>query len=142
MLKDIISISGQSGLFKLISRGNNVIIVETIADGKRMPAKGSSLVSDLENISIYVEDGDIKLSKVFAKIFRYTKGSASVDGKKASADELKKTMDNVLPNWDKDRVHVSHLKKLFSWYNLLLSKNIINEESVKAAEEEKEEEEK
>lgn len=141
MLKEILSISGQSGLFKLVSRGNNAIIVESLVDGHRMPANGASRVSSLEDISMYTEDGDIRLSKVFAKIYRFTNGTACIDGKKASADELKKTMNSVLPNWDKERIYMSDLKKLFTWYNLLLTNNIINEESVTTTENEKDDEE-
>lgn len=139
MLTEIISISGQSGLFKLISRGNNAIIVESLIDGKKMPVNSTSRVSALEDISMYTEDGDIKLKKVFVNIFNYTQGAKCLDAKKASSDELKSLMNNVLPNWDKERIYTSDLKKLFLWYNLLLDKNIINKESIEKVENEKEE---
>lgn len=134
MLKGILSIAGHGGLFKLVSQGNNNIIVESLADGKRMPAHSTSRVSALEDISMYTIEGDIKLSSVFANIFNYTNGAKAIDAK-ASSDELKSYMSAVLPNWDKERIYTSDIKKLFTWYNLLLDKEVINAESVKAAEE-------
>ncbi|MBP5365758.1 MAG: DUF5606 domain-containing protein [Bacteroidales bacterium] len=140
MLKEILSISGQSGLFKLVSKGKNTIIVESLADGKRMPVNGSSRISALDEISMYTDGDDVKLRKVMAMAFRFFNGGAGIDAKKASVDELKKAMDGVMPNWDKDRVYNSDLKKLFSWYNILLNKGIINEKAVAEVENEKEEE--
>lgn len=141
MLKGILSIAGQGGLFKLVSQGNNSIIVESLVDGKRMPAHGTSRVSALEDISMYTEDGDVKLSYVFACIYDFTKGEKCIDAKKASADELKKYMNNVLPNWDKEHIYVSDLKRLFTWFNILIDKNIITAENAKAAQEENKDEE-
>src|SRR5574344_2050787 len=123
MLKGILAITGQSGLFKMVSQAKNSIIVESLVDGTRMPAYASSRVSALEDISMYTEEGDIKLSDVFMKILEHTKGGAAIDPKKASADELKAYFAAVLPTYDKDRVYVSDIKKLFTWYNLLASKD-------------------
>ena len=134
MLKGILSIAGQSGLFKLVSQGKNTIIVESLIDGKRMPAYGSSRVSALEDISMYTTEGDVKLSDVFVNIFKFTNGQPAIDAKKSSGDELKAYMNNVLPNWDKDRIYVSDLKKLFTWYNILQAKGIITDKEDKAEE--------
>lgn len=135
MLKEILSIAGQGGLFKLVSQGNNSLIVESLVDGKRMPAHGTSRVSALDDISMYTEDGDVKLSYVFACIYEYTKGEKCIDAKKATAEEMKSYMNNVLPNWDKEHIYVSDLKRLFTWYNILLERNIITAENAKAAQE-------
>lgn len=135
MLKEILSIAGQGGLFKLVSQGNNSLIVESLVDGKRMPAHGTSRVSALDDISMYTEDGDVKLSYVFACIYEYTKGEKCIDAKKATAEEMKNYMNNVLPNWDKEHIYVSDLKRLFTWYNILLERNIITAENAKAAQE-------
>ena len=140
MLKGILSIAGQSGLFKLVSQGNNSIIVESLTDGKRMPAHGTSRVSALEDISMYTEDGDVKLSYVFACIYDFTKGEKCIDVKKASAAEIKEYMGNVLPNWDKEHIYMSDLKRLFTWYNLLLEKGVITAENAQKAKEESTEE--
>jgi len=140
MLKGILSIAGQGGLFKLISQGNNSIIVESLVDGKRMPAHGTSRVSALEDISMYTEDGDVKLSYVFACIYEFAKGEKCIDVKKASAADIKEYMGNVLPNWDKEHIYMSDLKRLFTWYNLLLEKGVITAENAQKAKEESTEE--
>lgn len=134
MLKGILSISGHSGLYKLVSQSKSTIIVESLEDGKRTPAYGSSRVSALEDITMYTTDGDIKLGDVFVNIYKYTKNGQAIDAKKASNDELKAYMDNVLPTWDKDRIYVSDIKKLFTWYNILQSKGIITDKEEKAEE--------
>lgn len=125
MLKGILSISGQSGLFKLVSQAKNSIIVESLVDGKRFPAYSTSRVSALEDISIYTEEADVKLTEIFLKIFEYTNGGQAPAGK-ASAHELKSFFETILPTYDKDRVYVSDIKKVFGWYNLLVSKNLID----------------
>lgn len=124
MLKGILSISGQSGLFKLISQGKSSIIVENMETGKRLPASTTSRVSQLTDICMYTNGEDIKLEDVFMNIYNYTKGTPVLDAKKATAEELYALMDNVLPDWDKDRVYVSDLKKLFSWYNILIASDV------------------
>ncbi|MCQ2229952.1 MAG: DUF5606 domain-containing protein [Bacteroidales bacterium] len=129
MLKGILSIAGQGGLFKLVSQGKNTIIVESLATGKRMPAYATSRVSALEDISMYTTEGDVKLSEVMANIYKYTKGEQAIDAKTASNDDLKKYMDNVLPNWDKDRIYTSDLKKLFNWYNILQAAGIASDKA-------------
>jgi len=129
MLKGILSIAGQGGLFKLVSQGKNTIIVESLATGKRMPAYATSRVSALEDISMYTTEGDVKLSEVMANINKYTKGAQAIDAKTASNDDLKKYMDNVLPNWDKDRIYTSDLKKLFNWYNILQAAGIASDKA-------------
>lgn len=137
MLKGILSISGQGGLFKLVSQGKNTIIVESLADGKRMPAYASSRVSALEEISMYTYGDDVKLGEIFLNIFKYTNGGPAIDAKKASNDELKAYMDHALPDWDKERVYISDIKKLFNWYNILQSKGIITDKAEEKAEEAK-----
>lgn len=133
MLKGILSISGQSGLFKLVSQTKNSIIVESLIDGKRFPAYSTSRVSALEDISIYTEEGDVKLSEVFAKIFDKFNGQP-VEVSKASSAEIKGLFESALADYDKDKVYVSDIKKVFNWYNLLLSKELIKtDETVDAS---------
>ena len=138
MLKGILAISGKPGLFKLITNAKNSIIVESLLDGKRMPAYATSKISSLEDISIYTIDDDVKLADVFISIFEK---DVKVNPKKASSDELKKTFKEVLPDYDDERVYVSDIKKVFTWFNLLKEKGIISKESIEEYNKAKESEE-
>lgn len=141
-LRGIISISGHSGLFKVISQTKFGLIVEAIADGKRMPAYSSQRISALEDISVFTTGEDMPLAEVLQKIYDKEKGGPITVDSKASNDELRKKLEEYLPEFDRDRVYASDIKKLFSWYNLLQSKNLlkeIKEETTEVAVEEKEE---
>ncbi|SFD84860.1 DUF5606 family protein [Thermophagus xiamenensis] len=138
MLKGILAISGKPGLFKLITNAKNSIIVESLLDGKRMPAYATSKISSLEDISIYTIDDDVKLADVFISIFEK---DVKINPKKASSDELKKTFKEVLPDYDDERVYVSDIKKVFTWFNLLKEKGIISQESIEEYNKAKESEE-
>ncbi len=124
MLKGILAISGQAGLFKMVSQAKNSIIVESLVDGKRMPAYATSRISALEDISIFTEENDVKLLEVFNKIFEKEEGQPAISHK-VSAKELKEYFGEILPDYDKDRVYVSDIKKVIMWYNLLLEKDIL-----------------
>lgn len=117
-LKNIISISGMPGLYKVIAQSRNGFIVESLADKKRIPAFASNKISSLGDISIYTTGEDLPLKDVLQKIFDKEKGGACIDAKSADA-ELVKYMEGVLPEYDKDRVRVSDIRKLFTWYNLM-----------------------
>ncbi|MBN2743815.1 hypothetical protein LX69_03238 [Breznakibacter xylanolyticus] len=125
MLKEILAISGQGGLFKVISQAKNAIIVESLVDGKRMPAHASSRISALEDISVYTEDGDMKLAVVFKRIADKENNGEAIDAK-SSNDQLKAYFEQVLPEYDKERVYVSDIKKIISWYNLLVQKQMLD----------------
>ncbi len=125
MLKGILSISGQTGLFKLVSQAKNSIIVESLIDGKRFPAYSTSRVSALEDISIYTEEGDVKLSEILLKIYESTNGGETPTAK-ASAQDLRNYFETIIPSYDKERVYVSDIKKVLAWYNLLVSKSLID----------------
>ena len=121
MLKTILSIAGKPGLYKLVSQGRNMLIVESLVDKKRTPAYGSEKIISLGDIAMYTDAEDVPLSQVLTAVKRKENGEvATIDLKKASQDELKAYMAEVLPNFDRDRVHVSDIKKLISWYNLLI----------------------
>jgi len=125
MLKDILAISGQAGLFKMVSQSKNAIIVESLVDGKRIPAYASARISALEDISVYTYEGDVKLTEVFKNISEKESGGAALDAK-ASNDALKNYFTQVLPNYDKERVYVSDIKKIISWYNLLQAASLLD----------------
>ncbi len=135
MLKGILAVSGQGGLFKIVSQAKNSIIVESLVDGKRMPAYATSRISALEDISIFTEDGDVKLYDVFKNISEKEDGGQAISHK-ASANELKKYFNEILPDYDQDRVYVSDMKKVIQWYNLLQEKEVLNFTEEEAAEEE------
>lgn len=133
-LSGIISISGIGGLFKVIAQSKNGLIVESLIDGKRMPVYASHKVSSLEDISIYSTSDDVQLKEVFAKIKAKENGPATIDTK-ADAAAVKAYFKEVFPEHDEERVFVSDMKKVFSWYNLLLEKGYIDKEPEKKAEE-------
>ncbi len=135
MLKGILAVSGQGGLFKIVSQAKNSIIVESLIDGKRMPAYATSRISALEDISIFTEDGDVKLYDVFKNISEKEDGGQAISHK-VSANELKKYFTEILPDYDQDRVYVSDMKKVIQWYNLLQEREVLNFSEEEAAEEE------
>jgi hypothetical protein len=128
MLKEILSVSGQSGLFKLLSKTKNSIIVESLTDGRKIPVYATTRVSALDDISIYTTNGDWKLTDVFIIIFD---NKTAVDPK-VPANILKETFKNILPDYDESKVYMSDIKKVFTWYNILIEKGILTEESIKS----------
>lgn len=125
MLKTILSISGKSGLYKLVSQGKNMLIVESLSDKKRMPAYGSDKMISLGDIAMYTDDEDVPLQEVFLSIKQKENGQPiNIDIKTATPEELRQYMGEVLPSFDRDRVHLSDIKKLISWYNLLVANNL------------------
>lgn len=117
-LQKILAISGKPGLYKLLSSNAASIIVESLVDGKRMPIHAAHKISSLEDISIYTYSEDIPLEEVFTKIGEKEDGGLSLTGKESAA-ERRAYMEEILPEYDEDRVYDSDLKKLFKWYNML-----------------------
>ena len=136
-LEGILSIAGEQGLLKLVSRKNNSVIVESLITGKRMPAFSTSRISTLEDVTVYTYDDDIPLKDVFANIFNEYKGTITEVNNKSDKKDLFAFFEKVLPNFDKEKVYPSDIKKIVSWYNLLIEKGIITDESMKAYAEEK-----
>ena len=124
-LKDILAISGYSGLFRFVSQGRNGVIVEGLVDKKRMNATASARVSALEDIAIYTSDKEIPLKEVLKRVFQKEDGKPTIDPK-SSNDKLKQYFEEVVPEYDREKVYVSDMKKLFGWYNILLSQNMID----------------
>ena len=125
MLKGILSISGQSGLFKMVAESKNNIIVESLDTKKRLPVHSTSKVSALEDIAIYTETGDVPLKEVFKAIAEKEDGGQAISHK-SSANELKSYFGNVMPEFDRDRVYVSDIKKVLMWYNILQEKEMLD----------------
>lgn len=118
-LKEILAISGQPGLYKYVAQSTRGVIVESLLDGRRMNASASAKVSALTEISMFTEGDDIPLAEVFTKIYAHTGGKEAVDAKEAP-EKLKACFAEVLPEYDRERVHVSDIKKCFAWYNTLV----------------------
>ena len=118
-LKDILAISGQPGLYKFVAQSMRGVIVESLLDGKRMNASATSRVSALTEISMFTEGEDIALADVFTNIWNYTEGKQAISHKE-SPEKIKEEFAKVLPEYDRDRVHVSDMKKCFAWYNILV----------------------
>ena len=118
-LKEILAISGQPGLFKYVAQSQRGVIVESLIDGKRQNASATSRVSALTEISMYTEGDDIPLADVFTRIYAHTEGKEAISHK-ASAAELQEAFAAVLPEYDRERVHLSDIKKCFSWFNILV----------------------
>lgn len=145
MIKNILAISGKPGLYKLVSRGNKSLIVETVDEQKkRIPAFGTDRVVSLGDISIYTnDDSEVSLASVFESIkANYNEKSVDISPKKASQDDIIAFFTKVLPNYDTDRVRVSDMRKVLSWYNILVDNGITEfvskeEEEAETAEEDK-----
>jgi hypothetical protein len=135
ILKDILAISGEPGLFKFIAQGKNAIIVEHLETKKRSSAYGSAKVSSLEDIAIFTDKEDMPLGKVFDLIYEKENGGPTIDSK-AEASKLKTWFEGILPEYSKDKVYTSDIKKVAQWYNILHDLNLlVKEEPEKAADE-------
>ena len=142
MKEVILSISGKPGLFKLLSRGNRNLIVETLdAQHKRMPAFGTDRITSLNDVAMYTDDEDEPLTKILAAMGKIEGNKpASINAKKASSKELREYFATILPNFDRDRVHDNDIKKLIQWYNILVENNITDFDAEPAEEKEDKEE--
>jgi hypothetical protein len=125
-LSKILSISGKPGLFVMVGEAKNNLIVESLIDGKKSPSFAHDRVSTLKEISVYTETEDIAMEKVLKGIHEFTEGKPLDDPKKSSGEVLKKIFAKVLPDYDRDAVYVSDIKKIFTWYNLLLEKEMLD----------------
>ena len=125
MLKEILSISGKPGLQKLISNSSNAIIVESLIDGKRFPAYSNSKIIALEDISIYTEAEDMPLKEVFKRISAKENGKSALSHKEPT-EKILAYFEEIVPEYDKERVYVSDMKKIIQWYNLLTEKGMLD----------------
>ena len=134
MLETILAISGKPGLYKLVSRGNRSLIVETLDEvKKRMPAFATDKVISLADIAMYTDEGEVPLREVLNSLKKKEKGQLSAfDYKKASREELASYFAEILPNYDRDRVYPADIKKLVSWYNLLVKAGMTDFDEVLA----------
>ena len=137
MQQTILSIAGKPGLYKLVSRGKNNLIVEALdSTPRRQPAFANDRITSLADIAMYTETDDVPLMTILENMKKIEDGKkASIDPKKASPSELQDYFTKVLPEWDRDRVKNSHIQKLIQWYNILVEAGITDfEEEMKPTE--------
>lgn len=123
-LKEIISISGHSGLFKFVSQGRQGIIVESLVDGKRINVPVTAKVSALSDIAVFTDSGEVSLREVLQKINDLEGGKPAIDTK-SDSKEIVKYFAKAIPDYDRDRVYTSDIKKIINWYNQLQSHNML-----------------
>jgi len=124
-LKGILSISGYPDLYRLVTQARNGIIVESLLTKKRMQAFASSKISSLEDIAIYTTDDDFPLVNVFKNIYELEEGNKCIDSKLGN-EEVKEYFEKILPNYDKDRVYLSDMRRVYKWYNMLHGLNLLD----------------
>jgi len=140
-LKDVVSVSGLPGIHKILGQNKNGLILESLVDGKKFSTNLRQRVSILSDISMYEEDGEVKLIDVLRKIKDYEAGGNTVPNAKIDNDEARDFLGAVLPKFDRERVYPSDIKKLISWYGLLkntldfdaVDEDVVDGEEVKAA---------
>ena len=134
MLKRILSISGKPGLFELVSQGKNMLILESLTEKKRVPAYTHEKILSLGDIAIYTEEGEVPLLNVLRSMKEKEGGKkVAMDLKKADGKQLAYYLAAVLPNFDRDRVYSSDIKKLITWYNILVESGRDDFEEKKSA---------
>ena len=122
-LKEIISITGRPGLFKVVAQGKQSVIVESLVDKKRIPAHASDRISSVGDISIYGTDEDINLTEILERFFDRFEGKACPSHKE-ELSKLEAILGEIFPKYDRERVYKSDLRKIFQWYNILINAGI------------------
>tara|TARA_B100000902_G_scaffold376843_1_gene408446 strand:+ start:59 stop:496 length:438 start_codon:yes stop_codon:yes gene_type:complete len=126
-LDKLINITGKKGIYKVISKGKNIVVVESLLDKKRIPLHSSSQANMLEEIGIYTYTDTIPLTDVFKKISKKESYKKTISHK-SNKDELLNYFRKILPEYDEEKVYISDIKKILQWYNILLEHGIIKEE--------------
>ena len=136
MFERILTISGKPGLYNLLSSARNMVIVEVVdAKKKRIPVHNTDKVVMLDDIAIYTDTEEVPLREVFAKIYEKENAVLPLDLKMATPEELVEYFEGIMPDYDRERVYLTHIKKMFSWYNILVANGIVDfKEEEQAAE--------
>lgn len=137
-LSKIISLAGKSGLYRIVAQGRQALIAESLEDGKRIPVHASVKVSSLDDISMFTKGDDVPLSEVLAKLHTVEKGKPSLDPK-GDVEALFAKLGEALPDHDRDRIYPSDVRKLFTWYALLLKSGDLKEKKKDSADDKKDE---
>lgn len=133
MLKDILVISGKPGIFKMVSQAKSHVIVESLDDNKRLPIHSFTKISALQDIAIYTDYAEVPLEEIMVTIFKKEEGKESSVKANGSGKDIKAYFEEILPEYDRDRVYVSDMKKVIRWYNDLLQFNLIDPEAYEKA---------
>ena len=127
MFETILTISGKPGLYRLLSHGRNMFIVECVdASKKRVPVYNSDQVVMLDDIAIYTDTEELPLRNVFAKIYEKENGVLPFDLKMTTPEEMVAYFETIIPDYDRERVYLTHIKKMFSWYNILVANGVVD----------------
>ena len=137
-LEGIINVSGKPGLFKIISRSNNTVIIESLTDQKRTAIYSHNQANLLDEIGIYTYNDTVPISDIFTEIAKKTSCGPSINHK-SSKDELMNYFRDILPEYDENRVYISDIKKVIQWYNIMQSVNLIKISKKKTKKETKKE---
>lgn len=125
MFERILTVSGKPGLYRLLSSGRNMFIVEAIdSSHKRMPVYNSDKVVMLDDIAIYTDTEEVPLRNVFAAIYEKEQAVLSFDIKSSTPEELVEYFETIMPDYDRERVYLTHIKKIYSWYNILVANGV------------------
>nr|WP_314593349.1 DUF5606 domain-containing protein [uncultured Porphyromonas sp.] len=124
MLQTILSVSGKPGLYRLLSQGKNTLIVESLQTKQRLPILPKDKVVSLGDISMFTIEEDVPLSEVLTRVQEHQAGVPFAEELLKDGDALRETFGGILPSYDRERVYTSDIKKLFSWYNILLAAGI------------------
>ena len=124
MLQTILSVSGKPGLYRLLSQGKNTLIVESLQTKQRLPILPKDKVVSLGDISMFTIEEDVPLSEVLTRVQEHQAGVPFAEELLKDGDALHETFGEILPSYDRERVYTSDIKKLFSWYNILLAAGI------------------
>jgi len=122
-LKDYMTISGKPGLYKTVAQSKTGVIVESLLDGKRFQAFTTDKVSSLGEISIYTDTDDMPVREVF-RLMQEKEAEVTLPGQKSDDKEIKAYFEKVVPQYDRERFYLSHMRKVISWFNLLVSKGV------------------
>jgi hypothetical protein len=120
MLRKIVAITGKPGLYKVLSQGKNMLIVESLTDKKRIPAHSTDKVVSLGDISMYTDTEDKPLHEILEALKELENGAASSLNPKSNNDELRAYFARIVPNYDRERVYPTDIRKLIQWYNILI----------------------
>ena len=127
MFETVLTISGKPGLYRLLSHGRNMFIVECVdASKKRVPVYNSDQVVMLDDIAIYTDTEELPLRNVFAKIYEKENGVLPFDLKMTTPEEMVEYFEGIIPDYDRERVYLTHIKKMFSWYNILVANGVVD----------------
>ena len=127
MFERILTISGKPGLYRLVSSGRNMFVVESVdASHKRMPVYNSDKVVMLDDIAIYTDTEEVPLRNVFKAIYEKEQAVLPFDLKMSTPEELVGYFESVMPDYDRERVYLTHIKKIYSWYNILVANAVVD----------------